>query len=132
MNQENINEHAEIIANHVFHSFPYKQLIPNFKGPHAEDCEGCVVEAEVEKLVTKLNSLSHVEDIIADLERERHLRELLSEERHLAFKKAGIDSDGKSVTELVESLVEERDRLRSLLSYVRDNIGDLHYKIEKG
>lgn len=123
------NEHAKIIYDHVFHSFPYNQFIPNFRGEHAEDCEGCIIEAEVDKLVAKLESLSHVEDVIAELERERDLRKLLSDERHQAFVKAGVDDEGQSIANVVETIVNQRNDYRGLLASVRESIKFLLHQI---
>lgn len=131
MSNSEINRHAEIIRDNVFHTFPFNRMIPNFKGPHAEDCGGCIIEAEVDKLVTKLNALSHVEDIIAELEQVKHGRKLLSDERHLAFEKAGVNADGKSITDLVESLVKERDHLHNLIEYIRNNMNNILIKVNE-
>lgn len=112
MNSEEIDKHVEIIRNSVYHAFPYNQLVPNFKGPHAENCEGCIIEAEVDILVAELRSLSRVEEIIADLNREKELRHLLSEERHKALELAGISDETLSVADVVIQLIEERDQLQ--------------------
>jgi hypothetical protein len=109
-----VNEHAEIIANTVYHTFPYNMLIPNFKGPHADDCGGCLINAEVKKLVDKLNELSPVEEIIANLEESNNNLETLRADKSLAFRLADFREDG-SISYLVTNLVSERDRLARLL-----------------
>lgn len=129
MDQKDVNEHAKIIADHVFHSFPYNQMIPNFKGPHAEDCEGCIVNTEVEKLVAKLNALSPVEEIIAELEEEKEKRHILTEDRWNAFDKAGVAKEG-SIADLVASLVAERDRLIRLLEVIDNDLWNIRNMIK--
>lgn len=129
MSQKEINEHAKIIADHVFHSFPYNQFKPNFKGPHAEDCEGCIVNAEVEKLVDKLNLLSPVEEILAELEKEREKRKTLTEDRWNAFDNAGVPKEG-SIADLVATLIAERDRLIRLLEDIDNDLWIIRNKIK--
>ena len=124
-----MNEHAEIIANTVFHTFPYNMLVPNFKGPHAEDCGGCIINAEVAKLVHKLNMLSPVEDIIAELEKEKEKREALTQDRWDAFDKAGVEKAG-SVAELVEDLVAQRNRLLHLVEAIDIDLEGIRDKIK--
>ena len=123
-----VDEHAKIIADHVFHSFPYKQFIPNFKGAHAEDCEGCIVEAEVAKLVAKLKELSPVEDIIAELERQKEARRVLVTDRRHAFEKAKLVEYG-TVTDLVADLIKERDRLLHLVDEINHDLETIRNKI---
>ena len=124
------NEHAKIIADHVFHSFPLNKFIPNFKGPHAEDCEGCIINAEVEKLVAKLNILSPVEEILAELEKEKEKRRMLAEDRWSSFDRAGVPREG-SVADLVATLVDERDRLTRLLKVIDTNLRIIRTKINE-
>lgn len=130
MSQKDVNEHAKIIADHTFHSFPYKQLIPNFKGPHAEDCEGCIIESEVEKLVSKLNALSPVEEIVAELNEEKERRRTLGVDRHRAFDRAGVPEAG-TVADLVATLVDERDQLIHLLEVIDNDLQLIRSKIKE-
>lgn len=104
------NEHETIIKNTVFHTFPYSMMIPNFEGPHAEDCGGCIINAEVEKLVAELNRLSPVKEIIAELEAAKKKIETLTEDRRKAFFIANRPDEG-AVAGLVAVLVSERDQL---------------------
>jgi Zn-finger protein len=116
-----VNVHANIIADTVFHTFPYNKMIPNFKGPHAEDCGGCIINAEVEKLVNELSALSPVKKIVAELEDKKDELQLLMLDRRQAFEKAGVTEEG-SITDLVTTLVHERDRLASVINTLRDSI----------
>lgn len=125
------NVHLEIIYKNTFHSFPYQKMHINFDGPHAEDCEGCIIEAEATKLVQELESLSHVEELKADLQRERELRQVLSDERHEALKAAGVNDHGQSVAEVVGYIVREQDRLERLLRYVEEDVNDLVQKMKE-
>lgn len=129
MDLKDVDEHAKIIADHVFHSFPYFQMKPNFKGPHAEDCEGCIVNAEVEKFVAKLKALSPIEKIVAELEKEKEQRRALTVDRWHAFDKAGVAEEG-SVTDLVESLVNERARLTRLIEEINNDLDRIRNKIK--
>ena len=129
MTQNDVNKRAEIIRNSVSHSFPYNKMIPNFEGPHSEDCEGCLINAEVEILVAELNRLSPVEKIIEELEHEKKLRKLLSKEQHLAYEKAGVDEKG-SIADLVSILVEDRNRLDNLLQIINNDLNILQIKLK--
>lgn len=126
---KDVNKHVQIIADHVFHSFPYKQFKPNFKGPHAEDCEGCIVNAEVEKLVAKLKILSPVEEILAELEREKEKRRTLIDDRWNAFDKAGVPKKGL-IADLVADLIAERNRLLHLVESIDNNLLNIRNKIK--
>jgi hypothetical protein len=75
----------------------------------------------VEKLVAELNALTPIENIVAELEHERNARKMLSVERDDAFKRAGVVEEG-SVVDLVDALVQERDRLTKLLTLIRGDI----------
>ncbi len=125
-----LNKHAERIRNTVFHSYPYNRVGLKPDSPHADDCEGCLINSEVDILVTQLNALSHVEDIVENLKRETELRKLLSDERRDAFKIADVAEEG-SVAELVRDLVDERDRLLRLLHTIRNDISDIEKKIKE-
>lgn len=127
---EKMNEHAEIIKNTVFHTLPYNKWMVNENDPHAEDCGGCIINAEVEKLVAKLDALSPVEDIVAQLEREKEERRLLVLDRLRAFKKAGIAEEGP-IEDLVVILVAERDLLRSQLQEIKRDVGNISEKLYK-
>lgn len=120
---EEVNEHAEIIANTVYHSYPYNKIGKGFTGsePHSEDCGGCLINAEVDKLVAKLNALSRVEKIIEQLNHEKAERNALRVDRFRAFDKAGVTEEG-SVADLVGTLVDERDRLNSLLKEIKHDM----------
>jgi len=122
-----VNEHAKIIADTVFHTFPYNQMIPNFQGPHAEDCGGCIINAQVEVLVAELDRLSPIKSIVADLENKKKELELLTLDRRRAFEKAGITEFKKagvaeedSITDLVTSLVRKHDQLVRVIKAVRN------------
>lgn len=130
MNSEEIDKHVEIIRNSVYHAFPYNQLVPNFKGPHAENCEGCIIEAEVDILAAKLRSLWYVEEIKLNLKREQELRTLLSNERHHAFNRAGIEDKGQSIADLVGSLVDERDQLLLTATMLKKKLVELVEAVE--
>lgn len=127
---EEVNEHAEIIANAVFHSYPFKKMGRGFNAsePHSEDCSGCLINAEVEKLVTKLNTLSPVEKIIEQLNHEKKEANTLRADRFRAFDKAGINEEG-SVTDLVGKLVDERNHLISLLQEIKKDMKFILTKI---
>jgi hypothetical protein len=124
------NEHAEIIANTVYHTFPFD--IQGFKSdaPHSDDCGGCLINAEVAKLVEKLDSLSHVEDVLAQLEHEKEERRKLTLDRWEAFEKAGAVDNGGSVSDLVRELVDERDRLLGLVQEVKSDMNFTLKRIE--
>ena len=125
-----VNEHAEIIRNSVFHSYPYNRMGFKPDAPHAEDCEGCLINAEVYKLVTKLNALSNVEKIIDELENERKERQALTTDRNLAFEIAGLNAEGEgSISDLVIMLIDERDRLIQLLATIRTDIIKINNKM---
>ena len=123
MVQIEVNKHAEIIKEQVFHTFPYGAFIPNFKGPHADDCPGCIIEAELQILVDKIAELSPVEDILAELGLEKMKNEAHVEDRKNAFTRAGME-DSKTMTllELVGMLVNDRDRLTRLLDTVSSDL----------
>jgi hypothetical protein len=117
-----MNKHAEIIQNTVYHTYPYHLTgMFNPDEPHSEDCGGCLINTEVKKLVAELERLSHVENVIAELEHEKIARAMLSLERHQAFEKAGVVENG-SVVDLVAALVDERDLLASQLHRIKSKI----------
>lgn len=108
MKLEEVHEHAEIVRNNVFHTYPFTKMLAGFNpdAPHAEDCGGCLINAEVDKLVEKLEKLSNPEKIVEELEHEKEERRLLTLDRWTAFEKAGLPEEG-SVTDLVERLMHE-------------------------
>ena len=119
----NVNKHAEIIKEQVFHTFPYNAFIPNFKGPHADDCPGCIIEAELQILVDKIAELSPVEDIVEELEREKAKNAVYIEARQNAFDRAGVYyNNTTTLVELVGDLVDERNRLARILTLVSDDL----------
>jgi hypothetical protein len=126
-----VNKHAEIIANTVYHVYPYRVGFPTGgfdpKTPHADDCGGCLINAEVKKLVDKLNTLSPVEEIIAELKEAKNTIKTLVEDISKAFEIAGLTEES-SVTSLVETLVWEQNRLTRLLEGVKQ---DLNITIKK-
>ena len=123
MTRIEVNTHAEKIKEQVFHTFPYNQFIPNFQGPHADDCPGCIIEAEVQILVDKIAELSPVEDIIAKLEAEKLKNKTYMNDRRNAFKRVGAEGNTTmTVTQLVEIVVEERDNLNQILKTVTDDL----------
>lgn len=126
-----MNEHAEVIANTVYHTFPYSVGFPlggfGPETPHADDCGGCLINAEVKKLVDKLNELSPMEEIVANLEAANQTVETLSFEISRAFEIAGVPEEG-TVTSLVGLLVTQRAHLTSLLEDIKK---DLNITISK-
>ena len=116
-----VNKHAEIIKEHVYHTFPYNTLVPNFKGPHAEDCGGCIIEAELQILVDKIAELSPTEDIIEELKTARNVIRTLKSDNSRAYDIAGVIERG-SVDSLVRDLVEERNNLTQVLKKVTDDL----------
>lgn len=128
-----VNKHAEIIKQQVFHTFPYNAFIPNFKGPHADDCPGCIIEAELKILVDKIAELSPVEDIVEELEREKAKNAVYTEARESAFAIADVEDDGtRSLVDLVESLVNERDRLDGFLTTILEDLNEVTSKLKRG
>ena len=126
-----VNTHAEKIKEQVFHTFPYNMLVPNFKGPHADDCPGCIIEAELQILVDKIAELSPVEDIIAKLETAENVIKTLKSDNSRAHDIAGVIERGQ-VDSLVRDIVEERDRLSDLFVEVSKDLKALVRKVENG
>lgn len=126
MTRIEVNKHAEIIKGAVYHTFPYNMLVPNFKGPHAEDCPGCIIEAELKILVDKIAELSPTEDIIEELEEEKRKNKAHVEDRTNALARAGLgDAADIDLVELVGSLVDERDRLTGRLDMVLNELNSI-------
>lgn len=129
--QEEVNKHAKIIQDTVFHTYPY---IPSgmFKPdtPHSEDCGGCLINAEVDKLVAELNALSPIEKIVEELKNEKEKRKALMLDCDKAFEKANVSKEG-SVSELVAELVDDRDRLIRLLRAIKTDINNIAFKMRE-
>lgn len=124
----NVNEHAEIIANLVFHSYPHKAMGFNPNEPHAEDCEGCLINAEVAKLVVKLNALSDVEKTLSELEEVKKELSILKLDRWRAFEYAGVAEEGPLAV-LVAGLLNERKHFSRLLQTIKNDINSIASKI---
>lgn len=125
--KKEVNQHVERIRDSVFHSYPYQSIPVTSDTPHAEDCEGCLINREVTELVNIISELIDVKIIMTELEHERKAREMLSTERHEAFKRAGVPEEG-SVADLVGSLVDGQYRLSNLLHTITR---DLSSTVEK-
>ena len=125
-----VNESAQKIRDQVFHTFPFGTFRPNFKGPHADDCPGCIIEAELDKLVEKLNELAPVEKIIAELDDEKAKVESYKEDRSKAFIIGGLREEG-SVASLVAIFVSEKDRLTHLLGVVKNDLTETVRKLNE-
>lgn len=126
-----VNEHVEIIKKTAFHTYPFNFLTFNPNDPHTEDCGGCIINAEVDKLVDKLNEFSHVEDIIAQLEEVQEEKRLLKLDRVYAFRKAGKNVGDGTITDLVTELIDERDALISKLQEIKKGIGNISESLYK-
>lgn len=50
-------EHTNLIRAMAFHSYPHKSFGLNPDEPHAEDCEGCIINREAEHILEKVNRL---------------------------------------------------------------------------
>ena len=132
MTRIEVNKHAETIKEQVFHTFPYNQFIPNFQGPHADDCPGCIIEAELQILVDKIAELSPVEDIVAELEDAKRKNEIHRKARENALAIAGLHEDSPSaLVEVVGNLVSEKDRLTRILTLVSDDLTATKNRIDR-
>lgn len=125
-----MNEHVRVIQDLVFHSLPYNRMIINPNTPHAEDCEGCLINAEVKKLVRELDALSPVRAIVAELKEEKEARRALTLDREQAFKNAGVDSG--SVSDLVAGLMHDREMLTQKLERIKGDVNNIAKKLDEG
>jgi hypothetical protein len=128
-----MNEHVQVIQDLVFHSYPYNRMGFKPDAPHAEDCEGCRINAEVKKLVRKLEALEPVETIVAELKNEKAMREALLLDRRQAFEVARVPGQvgGRSITDLVGDLVDERNRLTQLLKTIKSDVNNIAQKLDE-
>jgi patatin-like phospholipase/acyl hydrolase len=121
MTLDEIYEHADIVRKMVWHKFDNNKFGLNINNPHAEDCEGCVIEAEVTKLTDKLRALAPMERIMTELKEEKKNRKALEKDRERAFVKAGLVEEGL-VSDLVVMLMESNDRLRNQIKVFKNDI----------
>jgi len=122
--RKDVNEHAKIIQDTVFHTYPYNRIGFKSDAPHAEDCGGCIINAEVEKLVVKLEALSDTVKIAARLEASNTERERLRLDRGRAFEKAGVVINGP-VSDLVETIINDRDQLAEQLRQIKAELNTI-------
>lgn len=122
--RKEVSEHAEIIKDTVFHSYPHNSIGFKSDAPHAEDCGGCIINAEVEKLVTKLNDLSDTVKIKAELAEVKMELEDHKLDRWRAFERANVIADGP-VVDLVDTLIDQLNRFAHLVQTAGIDVDDI-------